>query len=132
MYLDFDWQRFDLNNEVHCMIKPMETWAMEKLANFFGAEVGDEQKAEEVQKRLEKINPIGNKKFIELVKDVLPVHAKDLRNLDIKLPGEERRAATIDDVVKFDGLLFAGTIILGQVIRISSLSLVDSDRLKKQ
>lgn len=132
MYLDFDWQKYKLNEEVSCMIKPMETWALEKLANFFGTEVGDDEKAMEVRKKLENINPIGNQDFIKLMKEILPQHAKDLENLEIKIPGEDRRPATMDDIINFDGLLFAGVIILGQVIKISSLSLIDSDRLKKQ
>lgn len=132
MYLDFDWQKFNLNYEVYCLIKPMETWALEKLANFFGTEVKDEEKADEVRKKLENVNPIGNKDFQELVKQILPQHAKDLTNLDIKLPGEERKPATIDDMVQFDGLMFAAIIVLSQIIKISSLSLVDSNQLKKQ
>jgi len=133
MFLDLDWQRHDINEaeEVYCMVKPLEMWALEKLGNFFGAQAKEGEDLEELQNKFKNINPIGNKDFIQLAKEILPKHAKELTNLEIRIPGEERRTATIDDLVNVESLMIAAVTLLGKIISISSLTLVERDKLKK-
>jgi hypothetical protein len=134
MFIDLDWQKFVINADenVHCMVKPLEMWAVQKVMTIFKTEISQEDGAEKVKEALMDSNIFEKKELHAIVKEVLPQFAKDLTNVEIRLPGEEKRDATIEDVAGMDLFIVSSISILMHAFSIASLNIAEVKELKKK
>lgn len=132
MFINLDWQPFEVAEEVTCEVRPLELWALQKLMGLFQGGVSPDKTQEEVQKELEKINPLEDPKLRAIIPEVLPKHARNLEGLEIKLPGEEQRKATIEDLSNIDQLMLMSIQILMKIFSLSTFDGGARDNIKKQ
>lgn len=132
MFIDFDWSRYDLNDEVHCMIKPLEEWALQEVMKLFQNEMKEGDTPEMVKAKFSNVDILMKPEIPELAKKVLPEHAKDLEGLEVRFEGEEKRKATIQDIATSPKMKLTAVTMLMYIFSKSSLGMNKMENLKKQ
>jgi len=130
MKIELNWKQFKLEEGVSIMLKPLSTEAYQTLLGTFNFGDSFEMTDEKKNQIAMQFNPLTNPKIVDIIKQILPNHSKDLVGIIIAENNTERNA-TIEDLVTIPQLTIMAVNILSELMQMSTVSGGEREEVKK-
>lgn len=124
MLLNLDWQIITIGEDEETFtvkVKPLDYPAYQKILSLFDMKSVSSGLTQKQQERIATdFNPMTNPEMRNILKEILPTHAKELEGLQLQIDGEIR-TATVQDLVEISQLLVLATTLMIRIFKISTI-----------
>lgn len=128
MYVNLDYQEFELGDGATIEVRPLDSDAYQKLLTFMTqSSVTEDMSHEDMSTATKNLT---NPDFINLIAEILPGHCRNITGVNIRQDGIERNA-TIEDLMSIGAFFTTRINIVMRLFNISTLTEQEETDVKK-